>query len=130
MTEKSNHHTVSSEDGKAWFLPVALSGEVGSPEASAAYTRVADIVKHTVAGSTLTAHLTGAAATIADFIDVSVRDQVQIELAIIVLLLVILLIIYRNPVTMCCRFITIGSSLTIVQTVLAGVAHLGSAVFS
>ena len=130
MTEKSNDHTVSSEDGKAWFLPVALSGEVGSPEASAAYTRVADIVKHTVAGSTLTAHLTGTAATIADFIDVSVRDQVQIELAIIVLLLVILLIIYRNPVTMLLPLITIGTSLTIAQTVLAGVAQLGLAVSS
>ena len=103
--------TVTSEDGKAWILPVGLSGEVGSPEANAAYTRVADIVKNTVAGTTLTANLTGTAATIADFIDVSVRDQLQIELAIIVLLLVILLIIYRNPITMLLPLITIGASL-------------------
>ena len=58
--------TLSSEDGKAWILPVGLSGELGSPESYEAYTRVADIVKHTVAGSTLTANLTGPAATFAD----------------------------------------------------------------
>jgi RND superfamily putative drug exporter len=119
------HDTLSSQDGKAWILPVGLSGEVGSPEAGAAYTRVADIVKHTVAGSTLTANLTGTAATIADFVDVSVRDQLQIELAIIVLLLVILLIIYRNPVTMLLPLITIGVSLTVAGAFLAGAAQLG-----
>jgi len=122
--------TVTSEDGKAWFLPVGLSGEVGSPEANAAYTRVAGVVKSTVAGTTLTANLTGTAATIADFIDVSVRDQVQIELAIIILLLVILLIIYRNPITMLLPLITIGASLQIAQTLVAGAAQLGLAVSS
>jgi RND superfamily putative drug exporter len=121
--------TLSSEDGKAWILPIGLSGELGS-ESTAAYTRVAGIVKHTVAGSSLTAHLTGTAATVADFIDVSVRDQIQIELAIIILLLVILLIIYRNPITMLLPLITIGASLTIAQTVLAGVSQLGLAVSS
>ena len=89
--------TLSSQDGKAWILPVGLSGDLASPEANAAYTRVADIVKNTVAGTPLTANLTGTAATIADVIDVSERDQVRIEAAIVTLLLVILLIIYRNP---------------------------------
>ena len=119
---------LSSADHKAWILPVGLYGELGSPEATASYTRVAGIVEDTVAGSTLTANLTGTAATIADFIDVSVRDQIQIELAIIVLLLVILLIIYRNPVTMLLPLITIGASLVIAQTVVAGVAQLGLSV--
>ena len=117
--------TLSSQDGKAWILPVGLSGDLASPEANAAYTRVADIVKNTVAGTPLTANLTGTAATIADVIDVSERDQVRIEAAIVTLLLVILLIIYRNPITMLLPLITIGFSLAIAQTVLAGVAQLG-----
>jgi putative drug exporter of the RND superfamily len=117
--------TLSSQDGKAWILPVGLSGDLASPEANAAYTRVADIVKNTVAGTPLTANLTGTAATIADVIDVSERDQVRIEAAIVTLLLVILLIIYRNPITMLLPLITIGVSLAIAQTVLAGVAQLG-----
>ena len=117
--------TLSSQDGKAWILPVGLSGDLASPEANAAYTRVADIVKNIVAGTPLTANLTGTAATIADVIDVSERDQVRIEAAIVTLLLVILLIIYRNPITMLLPLITIGVSLAIAQTVLAGVAQLG-----
>ena len=117
--------TLSSQDGKAWILPVGLSGDLASPEANAAYTRVADIVKNIVAGTPLTANLTGTAATIADVIDVGERDQVRIEAAIVTLLLVILLIIYRNPITMLLPLITIGVSLAIAQTVLAGVAQLG-----
>ena len=120
--------TLSSRDGKAWILPVGLAGDVASPKANAAYTRVADIVRHSVAGTTVTANLTGTAATVADVIDVSVRDQVRIEAAIVTLLLVILLIIYRNPITMLLPLITIGVSLAIAQTVLAGVSVLGLAV--
>ena len=121
---------LSSPDGKAWILPVGLSGELGAPESSAAYTRVADIVKHTVAGSTLTANLTGPAATVADFIAVNMRDQVRIEAAIITFLLVILLIVYRNPITMLLPLITIGVSLSVAGAVLAGASLLGLAVSS
>ena len=48
--------TLSSQDGKAWILPVGLAGNWGSTKSNAAYTRVADIVKHTVAGTSLTAN--------------------------------------------------------------------------
>jgi RND superfamily putative drug exporter len=120
--------TFTSLDGKAWILPVGLSGTFGSAEANDAYTRVTDIAKHTVAGTTLTANLTGTAATVADFIDISTKDQVRIEAAIITLLLVILLIIYRSPITMLLPLITIGFSLAIAQTVLAGVSQFGLAV--
>lgn len=120
--------TLSSQDGKAWILPVGLAGSMGSQESIDAYARVVGIVRHAVEGTALTANLTGTAATVADFIDVSLKDQVRIEAAIITLLLVILLIIYRNPITMLLPLIMIGFSLTIAQTVLAGVAHLGLAV--
>jgi RND superfamily putative drug exporter len=119
---------LSSQDGKAWIMPIGLSGELGSPESYAAYTRVAGIVKHTVAGSTLTTNLTGPAATVADSIEVSARDQTKTELAIIILLLLILVIIYRKPGTILLPLITIGASLTIAQAVVAGAAQLGLAV--
>jgi RND superfamily putative drug exporter len=116
---------LSSQDGKAWIMPIGLTGELGAPESYAVYTRVADIVKHTVAGSTLTANLTGPAATVADSMKVSARDQTKTELAIIVLLFVILVIIYRKPTTIFLPLITIGASLTIAQAVVAGAAQLG-----
>ena len=119
---------LSSQDGKAWILPIGLTGELGAPESYAVYTRVVDIVKHTVAGSTLTANLTGPAATVADSIKVSARDQTKTELAIIIFLFVILVIIYRKPATILLPLITIGTSLTIAQAVVAGAAQLGLAV--
>jgi putative drug exporter of the RND superfamily len=116
---------MTSKDGKAWILPIGLAGELGSPQSKQAYPRVADIVKDTVAGSTLTATLTGPAATVADLNDVGEQDRIRIELALTILLLAILLIIYRNPVTMLLPLITIGISLVIAQSIVAGLGQLG-----
>ncbi len=57
---------LTSKDHKSWVLPVGIAGELGTPKAHAAYLRVADIVKHNLAGTRLTANLTGPAATVAD----------------------------------------------------------------
>lgn len=108
-----------SSDGKAWILPVGLAGDLGTPEAYAAYVRVAEIVKETVAGSTLTADVTGPAATVADLTDAGARDRYAIELAIGVLLLFILGVIYRNPLTMLLPLITIGASMVAAQAAVA-----------
>jgi RND superfamily putative drug exporter len=116
---------LASKDGKAWLLPVGLADELGTPESYAAYNRVADIVKETVAGSTVTANLTGPAATVADLTEVGEQDRIRIELAITILLLAILLIIYRNPVTMLLPLITIGVSLVTAQAIVAGLGQLG-----
>ena len=117
---------MTSKDHKAWILPVGLAGELGTPKAYEAYTRVADIVENTVAGTTLTANLTGPAATVADLTDVGERDRLLIELATAIMVLLILLIIYRNPVTMMLPLITIGISLVTAQGVLAGARPTGS----
>ena len=112
--------TLTSQDGKAWILPVGSAGDVGL---AGVQRRVQTGRRHRqthVAGTTLTANLTGTAATVADLIDVSEQDQVRIEAAIIILLFIILLIIYRNLITMLLPLITIGLSLVIAQTVLAG----------
>ncbi|WP_409437891.1 RND family transporter [Mycobacterium sp. SMC-14] len=108
-----------SSDGKAWILPVGLAGDLGTPEAYAAYARVAGIVKETVAGSTLTADVTGPAATVADLTDAGAHDRLAIELAIGVLLLFILGVIYRNPLTMLLPLITIGVSMVAAQAAVA-----------
>ena len=41
---------MTSKDHKAWYLPMVLSGWVGTPELHAAFGRVADIVKQSVGG--------------------------------------------------------------------------------
>ncbi len=116
---------LTSKDHKAWILPVSLPGELSSRESKQAYARVADIVGHAVAGSTLRADLTGPAATVADLNRTGQRDRTRIELAIPLLLFVILLVIYRNPVTMLLPLLTIGLSVVVAQRVVAGIGTLG-----
>lgn len=124
LTVPELRQVLASADGKAWLLPVGLAGELGTPESYRAYTRVVGIVKQTVAGSTLTADVTGPAATVADLTNAGARDRLAIELAIGVLLLSILLLIYRNPVTMMLPLITIGAALLTAQSAVAYLSQL------
>jgi RND superfamily putative drug exporter len=116
---------MTSKDHKAWYLPIGLAGELGSPRAYDAYTQVADMVKKTAAGSTLTANLTGPSATVADLTDVGERDLRLVEIATALMVLTILLVVYRNPVTMVLPLITIGVSLVTAQHIVAGLSQLG-----
>ncbi len=116
---------MASKDGKAWILPVVLAGDLGSPQAYAAGRHAGDIVKQVLAGSAVSAKLTGPAATFTDMTDIGTRDQKRIEIAMAIVLLTILLIIYRNPVTMMLPLITIGVSLVVAQGAVAGLGTLG-----
>jgi putative drug exporter of the RND superfamily len=120
---------MTSKDHQAWILPIGLPGDLSSPQSKQAYARVADIVKHNVAGSTLTANMTGPASTVADMNLTGQRDRIRIELAIVILLFVILLIIYRNPATMMLPLVMIGMSVVVAQRLVAtvGLAGLGIA---
>jgi putative drug exporter of the RND superfamily len=115
---------VTSEDHKAWVLPVGVAGELGTPRSYAAFNQIGDIVKHAVAGTPLTANLTGPAATVADLTVAGNRDRLPIELAIAVLVLIVLMVIYRSVVTMLLPLLTIGISLVIAQAVVAGFSQL------
>jgi len=118
---------LTSKDHKAWVLPVGVAGELGTPRSYAAFNQIGDIVKHTVAGTPLTANLTGPAATVADLTVAGARDRLPIELAIAVLVLIVLLVIYRSVVTMLLPLLTIGMSLVIAQAVVAGFSQLTGA---
>jgi RND superfamily putative drug exporter len=121
---------MTSKDHKAWYLPMVLSGGVGTPELHEGFGRVANVVKEAVAGSTLTAHLTGPAASGDDLMYVGIRDMHVIETAVVVMVLVILFVIYRNFVTMMLPLITIGVSVGVAQSIVAGIAELGLGVSS
>jgi putative drug exporter of the RND superfamily len=121
---------MTSKDHKAWYLPMVLSGGVGTPELHAGFGRVATIVKQAVAGSMLTAHLTGPAASGDDLTYVGIRDMHVIEAAVVIMVLLILFVIYRNFFTMMLPLITIGVSVGVAQSIVAGIAELGLGVSS
>ena len=70
---------MTSKDHKAWYLPMVLSGGVGTPELHEGFGRVSDIVKKSVAGTTLTSNLTGPAASGDDLMYIGIRDMHVIE---------------------------------------------------
>ena len=121
---------MTSKDHKAWYLPMVLSGGVGTPELHEGFGRVADIVKKSVAGTTLTSNLTGPAATGDDLMYIGIRDMHVIEVAVVIMVLIILFVIYRNPFTMMLPLITIGVSVGVAQSIVSGVAELGLGVSS
>jgi RND superfamily putative drug exporter len=118
---------LTSQDKKTWVLPVGLAGELGTPRSFDSFNRVTDIVERSVAGSPMTVHLTGPAATVADLTVAGERDRLPIELAIAVLVLAVLLLVYRSVVTMLLPLVAIGSSLVIAQAVVAGLSQLTGA---
>lgn len=115
---------VTSADHKAWVLPVGVTGELGTPQSYAAFNRISEIVENTVAGTSLTANLTGPAATVADLTVSGNQDRMPIELAIAILVLIVLLVVYRSAITMLLPLLTIGLSLVIAQAAVAGYSQL------
>ncbi|MDG4668997.1 RND family transporter [Mycobacterium sp. 236(2023)] len=116
---------MSSEDGKAWNLPVSMTGSMGAPSGQEAYRQVATLVKDATANTTLTANLVGAAATFEDINAIGARDQIIIEISTVITVLLILIVVYRNLVAMIIPLLTIGVSLVIAQQIVAALGELG-----
>ncbi|MBP1822579.1 RND family transporter [Mycobacterium sp. OAE908] len=125
ITTPALRDVVTSKDNKAWYLPVGLAGELATPPAAEAYKKAVEIVKASTAGTTLTAHLTGPAATVGDMTAVGERDVHVIEIATALMVLTILLLVYRNPLTMALPLVMIGISLVVAQQVIAWLLELG-----
>jgi putative drug exporter of the RND superfamily len=119
---------MESKDRKAWFIPVGIAGELGSPTSNAAYQRVVGIVNQTVAGSALTVHMAGLTATVAEREELGLRDLRVVETATLVMVLLILVVVYRNVVTILLPLVTIGVSQLAATQVVAGLAQLGLAI--
>lgn len=118
-----------SADGKASYLLVNLTAPAGSPESTAAYQRVTDLVKQSASG-TMTANVTGQAAIVGDLSSVGARDMHVIEIATALLVLAILGLIYRRPVTMLLPLITIGVTVVAAQGTVSALTGAGLQVSS
>ena len=125
LTTPPLREVLASKDGKAWLIPVNITGELGTPGSTEAARRAMKTVRDSVAGTPVQAYLTGPAGTLSDFQVIGEHDQVRIELATIIGLLVILLMVYRNPLTMLLPLITIGVSLVTAQGLVAGLGTAG-----
>lgn len=125
VTTPQLRQVMTSKDGKAWNLPVSLTGSMGTPKGQAAYRAAIKIVKEATAGATLKANVVGAAATFEDINAIGARDQHVIEIATIGTVFTILLLVYRSLIGMAIPLVTIGLSLAVANQVVAGLGELG-----
>lgn len=125
VTTPPLREVLASKDGKAWLLPVNVTGDFGSLKSAEATKRIIKTVKDITAGTDLKIYASGPAGTVTDVQDIGERDRVRIEAATVIALLSILLIVYRNPVTMLLPLITIVVSLVTAQAAVAGMGTAG-----
>ena len=116
---------MTSQDMKAWQLPVSLSGTMGEAGGQEAYRNFLNIVKDVTANTSLKANVIGASATVDDLNQYGLRDAHVIEIATVVIVLTILIAVYRNVVAMIMPFLMIAVALVVAQGVAAGLGELG-----
>ena len=114
-----------SKDGKAINLPVGFPDAAVAATTGAAFHRVSAIAKQVTAGTSLTANVSGPAATIVDVTEMAQEDAHFIEIATVVCVLLILILIYRNVITMLVPLLNIGASIGTTQGVLSGLVQAG-----
>lgn len=115
----------TSQDGKAWFLPVGVAGTLGDPKSAESIDAVRAASSAAFAGSSTVAYVTGPAATFHDQIAASEHELLFISLATAALIAVILLLVYRSPFTAVLPLLVIGISLAVGRGVLAALGVLG-----
>ena len=116
---------MTSEDNKAWQLPASLHGTMGLADGQEAFSGFREIVDEVTAGTTLTPHMVGGAATLEDLNEYGVRDQHVVEIATVLIVLIILIMVYRNVVAMILPLLMIAVSLGVAQAAVAGLGDLG-----
>ncbi|APE16271.1 hypothetical protein BOH72_14645 [Mycobacterium sp. WY10] len=116
---------MTSKDGKAWNLPVSMSGTMGAPDGQEAYRNVIEAVHEAAKGSSLQVNLVGGASTFEDMNVIGAEDQHMIEIATVGLVFSILLLVYRSLIALVMPLLTIGISLAVAQQAVAGLGELG-----
>lgn len=115
---------MTSEDNKAWQLPISAAGTMGTAEGQNAYRQIVDTVKSSTANTSLSAEVIGPAATFEDVVKIGERDQHVIEIATVLIVLMILIIVYRNLVAMLLPLLMIGMALVVAEQSVAGLGAI------
>ncbi|MEP9415548.1 RND family transporter [Gordonia sp. VNQ95] len=114
-----------SDDTRAWYLPIGITGTLGGTTSTLAIESVRHIASEAFDGTGTSVYVTGPPATFSDQITTAEADLNVITLVTVGLIVVILLIVYRSVFTAMLPLIVVGISLAVGRGLLSAFGEVG-----
>ncbi|UMB70027.1 RND family transporter [Mycobacterium paraterrae] len=114
-----------SQDRKAWYLAVGVTGTLGDTAAAESVSAVRAAAATEFAHTSTTVYVTGPASTFSDMIASMEHSLLYISIATAALIALILMIVYRSLFTALLPLLVIGVSLAAGRGVLSALGEAG-----
>ncbi len=114
-----------SADGKAAYVQVYLTGNLGSAQANESVDAVRDIVEHTQAPPGIKAYVTGPAPLIADQFEVGSKGTAKVTTITVGVIVVMLFFVYRSVLTTLLVLLTVLIEMAAARGIVAVLGNAG-----
>ncbi|QQW34919.1 MMPL/RND family transporter [Mycobacterium marinum] len=114
-----------STDGKAAYVQVYLTGNLGSAQANESVDAVRDIVEHTQAPPGIKAYVTGPAPLIADQFEVGSKGTAKVTTITVGVIAVMLFFVYRSVLTTLLVLLTVLIEMAAARGIVAVLGNAG-----
>ncbi|MBY0286310.1 MAG: MMPL family transporter [Mycobacteriaceae bacterium] len=114
-----------SSDGKAAYVQVFLTGNLGEPESIESVDAIRDIVNSTPAPPGIKAYVAGPAPQVTDQFEVGNEGTTKVTVLTVVVIAVMLLLVYRSIVTMLLVLITVLIEMSAARGIVAFLGNAG-----
>ncbi len=114
-----------SADGKAAYVQVYLTGNLGSAQANESVDAVRDIVEHTQAPPGIKAYVTGPAPLIADQFEVGSKGTAKVTTITVGVIAVMLFFVYRSVLTTLLVLLTVLIEMAAARGIVAVLGNAG-----
>lgn len=114
-----------SSDGKAAYVQVFLTGNLGEPESIESVDAIRDIVNNTPAPPGIKAYVAGPAPQVTDQFEVGNEGTTKVTVLTVVVIAVMLLLVYRSIVTMLLVLITVLIEMSAARGIVAFLGNSG-----
>lgn len=114
-----------SSDGKAAYVQVFLTGNLGEPESIESVDAIRDIVNGTPAPPGIKAYVAGPAPQVTDQFEVGNEGTTKVTVLTVVVIAVMLLLVYRSIVTMLLVLITVFIEMSAARGIVAFLGNSG-----
>ncbi|MDG5485394.1 MMPL/RND family transporter [Mycolicibacterium gadium] len=114
-----------SSDGKAAYVQVFLTGNLGEPESIESVDAIRDIVNSTPAPPGIKAYVAGPAPQVTDQFEVGNEGTTKVTVLTVLVIAVMLLLVYRSIVTMLLVLITVLIEMSAARGIVAFLGNSG-----